>query len=252
MIQSYKRPKTLEEAIELLSRTDVRYVPMGGGSKVSRVRDENIGVVDLQSLGLDRIVSHGNHLSIGATVTLETLSSTEEIPMGLKKAIYLEGAANLRNQATIAGALMSAEGRSPFAAGMVALDTEMIWQPGDVVSNLGDWMAARISAGKLITSMRIPIHASLALESVARTPLDRPLVLVALSRWPSGRTRIVLGGWGNEPKLAFDGPDAGGAVEAVKDALSRAGDAWASVEYRQDTAAKLVARILDPGNRAGG
>jgi CO/xanthine dehydrogenase FAD-binding subunit len=245
MIQSYQRPKTIEEAIELLSRQDIKYVPLGGGSVISRLKDEKIGVVDLQSLGLNQIEFKGSHLVIGATATLEALLQYQSTPVGLKSAIYKEAAFNIRNQASIAGSLISTDGRSPFAAAMIALDATMTWQPGDVEVGYGDWVAVREPIKKLVSSVRIPVNVNLWVESVGRTPYDLPIILVAVSRWPSGRTRIVLGGFGYEPILAFDGPDSGGAIEAVQDALSRADDAWASATYRQDAALQLTQRILN-------
>jgi CO/xanthine dehydrogenase FAD-binding subunit len=98
--------------------------------------------------------------------------------------------------------------------------------------------------GRLITQVTIPLNASLAYEYVARTPADRPIVCVAVARWPSGRTRVVLGGYGQLPLLAMDGPEATGAETAVEDAFSQASDAWASSAYRQATALTLIRRIL--------
>ncbi len=219
MIKTYHRPETLEEALSLLSSTDVIHIPLGGGSVISQIKDRDFGVVDLQRLGLDQIELQGNFLMIGATVTLEQLREHVHTPPGLKAALEKEVSTNLRNQATVAGALISADGRSPFAAAMAALDAEMTWLPGDVVIHYGDWVSIRESPGKLLTAIKIPINTTFSLESVARTPVDRPIVLVALNRWPSGRIRIVVGGTGNSPVLAMDGQDSSGAELAVRNAF---------------------------------
>ena len=84
----------------------------------------------------------------------------------------------------------------------------------------------------------------LAYEYVARTPADLPIVCAAVAVWPSGRTRVVLGGYGEEPVLAMDGPDGGGAEIAAKDAYSHSEDQWATTEYRQEMAKVLVNRGL--------
>jgi CO/xanthine dehydrogenase FAD-binding subunit len=112
--------------------------------------------------------------------------------------------------------------------------------------SLGDLLPVRGERleGCLITNITIPLNARLAYEVVARTPADLPIVCVALARWPSGRVRLALGGYGTAPVLALDGPEAGGAEQAAKIAYSQAGDEWASAEYRQDMAAVLALRCL--------
>jgi hypothetical protein len=67
-------------------------------------------------------------------------------------------------------------------------------------------------------------------------------VCAAVVMWPSGRTRVALGGFGSSPALAFDGSETEGVEIAARDAYSQAGDEWASAEYRQDVAGVLVKR----------
>ena len=80
--------------------------------------------------------------------------------------------------------------------------------------------------------------------TIARTPADRPIVCVAAARWPSGRTRLALGGFGAAPTLAMDGPEDSGAQIAAASAYSQAGDEWASAEYRSEAAGILALRCL--------
>ena len=61
-------------------------------------------------------------------------------------------------------------------------------------------------------------------------------------RWPSGRTRLALAGWGPTPILALDGNEPGGVVEAAQNAFSEAEDEWASAEYRSKMAGILANR----------
>jgi CO/xanthine dehydrogenase FAD-binding subunit len=91
----------------------------------------------------------------------------------------------------------------------------------------------------------LPLNAHLAYEYIARTPADWPLVCAGVARWPSGRTRVVLGGFGAAPLLAMDGPLPDGAQIAAADAYSQAGDEWASAEYRREMASLLTLRALD-------
>jgi CO/xanthine dehydrogenase FAD-binding subunit len=97
---------------------------------------------------------------------------------------------------------------------------------------------------RLVTEVEIPLQADLSFKKVARTPDDLPVLSLALARWPSGRVRIALGGFGSAPILALDAPESGGVEEAVRDALSNAEDAWGTAAYRQDIGVKLVRRML--------
>lgn len=247
MIQTYYRPKTLDEAVQILSRTDGTYLPLGGGVTLSQGSDEAVSVVDLQALSLDQLLAEGQFLHIGAAAKLQDLAEFASIQPGLKMAIYSETNLNLRRQATVAGALITANGRSTFAAAMLALDAVLTWMPGELEQAVGDYFALRTTprAAKLVTKAQIPLNVEFSFEKVSRTPEDLPILCAALARWPSGRTRIALGGFGAAPILAFDAPESGGVDTAVTDALSRADDAWASAAYRQDVGAALILRMLN-------
>jgi CO/xanthine dehydrogenase FAD-binding subunit len=96
----------------------------------------------------------------------------------------------------------------------------------------------------LITKVNFPVNLKVAYESIARTPADQPIVCVVIAQWASDRTRVALGGWGEAPILAMDGPEADGVEIASRDAYSHAEDAWAGAEYRQEMAGILAIRCL--------
>jgi putative selenate reductase FAD-binding subunit len=245
MITDYHRPQTLEEALKLLSAPNTR--PLGGGTVLAHPGDKSFTVVDLQSLGLDKLHKSGNNLEIGATVTLQTLLESPYTPAALKAALILEAPINLRNMGTVAGALVTSDGRSPFAAVMLALDAKLTVLSGESpVVSLGNFFPLRqeILQGKIITKIEIPLQTKLAFETVARSPTDKPIVCVALAQWPSGRTRLVIGGWGISPSLALDGNDTSGVEAAARNTAHDAADEWASAEYRRDIAVVLAKRCL--------
>jgi hypothetical protein len=110
---------------------------------------------------------------------------------------------------------------------------------GEVLAVREQWLG-----GKLITAVNIPLHVRLVFECVSRTEGDEPIVYAAVAKWPSGRTRLVLGGMGKSPLMAMDGPEAYGIEEAAKNAYSHNGDVWSSTEYRQEMAVLLARRCL--------
>jgi CO/xanthine dehydrogenase FAD-binding subunit len=215
MITAYHRPESLDDAVSLLSRPNA--YPLGGGTMLSKPTQESIEVIDLQTLGLNKIHKKGNNLEIGATATLQQLLENSSAPTALKVALRLEAPFNLRNAATAAGTLVAADGRSPFTT----------------------------------IGIEIPLSTKLAFETVARTPADKPLVCAALAHWASGRTRLALGGFGKVPLLAMDGTEASGLESTARNAYHEAEDEWASAEYRMQMAATLAVRCLQHvGNSA--
>ena len=280
MIIEYQRPKTIEEALRLLNRPEPITLPLGGGTAlVPAVRkgQQAFAVVDLQALGLNKIEQRGNVLHLGATVTLQALLDTPGLPAMLYEVIRLEATHNLRQAASLAGTLAAADGRSPLATALLALDAALTIRGagGSEKVGLGDWLPLRQAGpgGRLITELTLPTNVRLAYEYVARTPADQPIVCVALAQWLAGtkqpaagknqpaagreqpaagggglalgRTRLALGGWGAAPRLALDGPEPGGLEAAAQNACSQADDQWASAEYRRSVAATLAKRCLD-------
>jgi CO/xanthine dehydrogenase FAD-binding subunit len=258
MIIGYDRPHSIEEALKLISAEKTH--PLGGGTVLTHTPGGPFSVVDLQALKLDTLHSSGIHLEIGATVTLQTLLEFPQTPSALKKCLKLEAPLNLRTMGTVAGALVSSDGRSPLAAVLLALDAKVTVvhrplhsTPPHLVHellSLGDLLPVRyeLLQGKLITKIEIPLNTKLNYQYVARSPADKPIVSASLSLWPSGRTRLVIGGWGNSPSLAMDGTDKTAIQITARNAAHDATDEWASAEFRSSIAAVLAERCLDGQN----
>jgi CO/xanthine dehydrogenase FAD-binding subunit len=244
MITEYHRPETLEAALKLIRRKAPETRPLGGGTVLSAPSDAPVAVVDLQALKLNKISRKGNSLHIGAAATLQALLETEGVQAALAVAVRHEAAYNIRQVATVAGSLVAADGRSPFALAMLALDAQLELQPKDKTLGFGDLLALRAEklSGKLITKVVISRQALLSYQYVARTPADLPIVSLALARWPSGRTRLAVGGFGAAPALALDGKESSGIDAAIENALSDASDQWGSVDYRLEAARALAKR----------
>lgn len=244
MITTYHRPKSMDEALTLLSNPKI--LPLGGGTLLSHTSiADRMEVVDLQSLGLDFINKKGNELEIGATATLQQLFESEGCPDDLKSALKLEAPLNLRNSATVAGTLVSCDGRSTLAVVMLAMDAKLtiVVNRQSQIVNLGDFLPLRPRG--LITSLTIPLNVKLAFKYVSRTPADKPIVCAALAQWNSGRTRLAVGGYGASPMLAMDGTESEGLETAARNAFHEATDEWGSAEYRMDIAATLAKRCLE-------
>lgn len=254
MIIEYVRPERIEDALVYICRPEPKTYPMGGGTVLNRPSRKRYAVCDLQALGLSQIERRGNHLVLGATTPLQRVEQAASLPAGMDEAIRLEGTANLRQVATTAGTLVSADGRSSFAGALLALDAKLDFASlagGKQTVSVGELLALREKqlVGKLILSVTIPLNVDLCFEAIARTPRDLPVVYAMLARWPTGRIRLVLGGTGKAPTLVVDGPQEDGLVSAACAAYSQAGDRWASAAYRQEMAGILTTRCLEQVTR---
>lgn len=220
MIIAYHRPKSLDEALALLARSDPQTVPLGGGTVLSRPGPGSFAVVDLQDLGLNRIEASSGRLEIGATVALQDLYAHAGIPSGLRQAIRRETTYNLRQTASVAGALVSADARSPFATGMLALDAGLVWASGEETSLETYYSQPEPRKTGLILRVVISSDGMCRYLSVAKTPADVPLVCGAVGQWPDGRQRLVIGGIGAHPfvlqdKTKAQGQEAWTSLDAV-------------------------------------
>jgi len=247
MISTYFRPKTIDDAVALLTDSTKDLQPMGGGTRISRVQAGEFGVVDLQDTGMDQITKRGQRIVAGATVRLDQLLEHPEVHSEIKRAIRIDVSENLRNMATLGGWLVSSDGRSILSTLLLALDTTLTWEPEEQRVRMGNWLPVRKHEppGVLLTELEWWLRPHLVFEYVARSPKDRPILVVAAAQWGSGRTRIALGGYGDSAIIAMDGPEDRGVDVASRDAYYDADDQWATALYRREVASKLALRCLD-------
>lgn len=242
MITAYYRPKSIQEALQLLK--DPANVPIGGGSTLSNIQ-RDVAVVDLQNLGLNKISEIGDRIIIGAAITLESMLNYFSSSADMENAIKIEASKNQREQATIAGLVCTSDGRSPLLSLLLALDVSIKWQPDDIETSLGSFLAQRNNWRKdgLITEFSFAKDINYRFESVGRSPFDLPVICIAAAQWPSKRLRIVAGGFGSLPILVSDGNSSDNVELAVENALLTASDEWTSAEYRIAAGKKIAARI---------
>jgi probable selenate reductase FAD-binding subunit len=245
MIVEYHRPESIEAALALLARNDPETVPLGGGTILSRRAKPEFAVVDLQKLGLNQVERQGEMLQIGSTVTLQDLVESDDILPELAAAAKREASYNLRQAATVGGTVAARDGKSPLLSVLLAMDADLIWMPGERLVGLGDWLAARSDwRHGMIVQVRVPVNVEVGYEQVGRSPADQPIISVAVARWASGRTRVVLGGDLPLPILAADGTGGDGIEETSLNAYSHYRNQKYSHTYIQETTRALMRRLL--------
>jgi CO/xanthine dehydrogenase FAD-binding subunit len=238
------RPSTIEEAVELLKRG----IPLAGGTEITPRRRVLQAVIDLSKLGLDQITISESRISIGATTKLQAILESNDLPQTLRDVCRLEAGWNIRNMATIAGVIKTADGRSPLMTVLLAINPDVIYEPGGERINLDAFLDIR-DQPQIIRSIEFNTPLDLYYEQVARSPRDYPLVSVALLKQAGTKgeagVRISLGGFDQRPiQIETMKDDLEGAAHLAKDAYANADDAWASGEYRSHVAEVLVNRLV--------
>ncbi len=195
MITEYFRPHDINEALQLLKNNPKGAFPLGGGTVLSQFDSDNISVVDLQLLKLDKINKTGPILSWGACVTLQNLVENELSPQAIKDSVVHEGAINNRRTGTIAGALVSQKGVSPLGAVLTAMDAQVISEPGGVSSGIADWSKGLIPGmpSRLITAINVNDGIKAVYLSISKTPADAPMAYSGMSLDAAGIYRWSIG-----------------------------------------------------------
>jgi CO/xanthine dehydrogenase FAD-binding subunit len=242
----YHRPETLKEALQLLEDSQ----PMGGGTALTPMRHKLDGVLDLQGLDLGGLTVQEDAIRFGAGLRLQAIvDAAGSFPPRFIQAVRHETALNMRNAATLAGLVVSGDGRSPLLTVLAAMAANIMLEPGGERMSLLDFFSNRSDRTDpfLITQIETFNPDRLAYEMVARSPMDRPIVCACAALRPDGKIGLSVGGFGDHP-VPLPDADRGADLEelgwAASTAYAQAGDAFASAEYRSAVAAVLIKRAM--------
>ena len=274
-LREYHRPDNLQEALQLLRRPKPRTVPLAGGSALIGSDDHSVeAVVDLQNLGLRYVrMDSGTRakLRLGAMATLADISHSEaarDIYDGIiAEAAHRCAGSVLRNQATIGGAVAVADPADELLVALLACDARiLIYVPEALELPLSDFLAQReelLAEHALITEIAVSRpqrRTGAALQRIARTPADAPIVCAAAALLfgedgTCTAARLALGGVAVRPLRLpqVEAMLAGQALNerlieeaaaAVPSQLAPPSDFKASGEYRREMAGVLARRAL--------
>lgn len=237
---NYFRPKTIEEAITLKEKhPDARYI--AGGLSFQNI-ENGLFLIDLQQLP-KQLVKKKNIIEIGSTHTLENILPSFAEIKDVITALQIEASKNLRNQITLGGFIKKANGRSPFLCCLAVLNCWIYMEPGNKKVDLNQFHLIREVNQDLITKVELRIPDSFHFESIGRSPLDKPIICCASSKY--GDVQLLsLGGFGSWPML-INSEIAANSKNLEKLLLDKVqDDQWASAEYRISIAKILINRML--------
>ena len=240
-LKAYHRPKTVQEALQLLSRPQINSAILAGGTyTIARLSERVDEVVDLQAIGLTNVDFTGKGVMLGAMVRLQTLVDDNRMPDLLRRATRREGPNTMRNVATIGGVIAGPYRESELLAALLVLDAQVKIQTITDTKTilLNDFLLdvpAALNSG-LITSVSLATMGKTATACVGRTPADTSIVAAIGRIADDGQIRLALTGVANLPVLVDP--------NNVKAAVNPISDFRGSKEYRRHMAATLTKRVL--------
>jgi carbon-monoxide dehydrogenase medium subunit len=282
----YHRPKSLDEAIGLLSRHGEQAKVLSGGMSLLPTLKLRLGsvahLVDINRVpGLDTVKEEGGFLRIGAMTRQSALERSDLIrrkyPI-LGDAVPLIADPLVRNRGTVGGNVANGDPANDEPAIMIALGATLVAHgpKGEraipatkFYTGLYETALAR---DEILTEIRIPVPPAKsggAYQKLKRKTGDYAAAAVAVqltldAKGAVASAGIALTNAGPTPVEAAEAakfllgktPDAKTIAEAAKLAAAKSnpsGDHRGSVEYKRDMARVLAGRALQTAvQRAGG
>ena len=269
----YYRPKTVEEAVRLLTQPYITAVLLSGGALRLAATDDPAyeAVVDLQAVeGLtDIAVLDDGVMRLGASATFEAIARHPATPALLREAMTRSLTWNRRNAITPGEAVEYPGEVAEVIAALLALDATVIFAlPEERRVPLAEMdmllTQPRLPQKGLITAVEIALphgREGWGAAYVARTPADEAIVYAAavLDTDEDGTitaARLALAGAWEEPaRLAAKTANAlvGGVLDEMRIAetlrvlaaeVEPVADFRGSVEYRREMAVTMTRRVL--------
>lgn len=271
----YVSPRTLDEALTVLSGTENAKVLSGGMSLIPLMKLRLVRpgtVVDISRIpGLDAIVDHGDHIEIGAMVrTAETARNelVAEHATALGEAASSTADIQVRNQGTTCGSIAHADLAADQPAAVLALAGTMVAASTRGTREIPaadffvDTLTSALEADEILVKILIPKGGRSVYRKLGRRGGNSDYPIAAAAVWvdSDGGTiadaRIAITGVSSKPYLATESAAAlvgtGGSEEAIREAASHATagvvvleDLYATVDYRAHLAEVYVKRALD-------
>jgi carbon-monoxide dehydrogenase medium subunit len=264
----YARPRTVDEAVALLSSHDGARALAGGQTLVNVMKQRAASpdvLVDLADLEeLRSIAIAGDTLELGAMVTYTAMMASSEVDVArpiLAEVVAAIADVQVRNRGTIGGNVCSNDPTNHLPPLLVALGATMTivgpggtrWVGADEFF-VGVYLTA-VGEGELLTKISVPA-AGHARDGFAAVTIgaDGTCILNAAATLDSGDPRVVIGCVDAVPvALTPSGSDEESIRAAVREAgLEPPSDFHASADYRRHLAEVCAVRAVRRANERKG
>ena len=251
-IEHYHRPKTVQEASELLVASGNHGAIVAGSTSITIRRPSVVTtLVDLSRVGLDKIVSTPTEVTIGAMTPLSTLVSHPEI-QGLydgvlSDAASMVGSSPLRNRITLGGNAIQVLPWSDLPGVLIALKARFHFegrksQVVEAAKFYEQHPSKTLEPGDILTSIEIPrpttpVRATYHKE--AKTRFDYAALTVTTVCWFDANTvsdaRVTYGSIRPMPVRSTEAEsELVGRVPTADDIVRAAARASGAIDPSQD------------------
>lgn len=163
---TYRRPKTLEEAVSLFESAEDAAFVSGGHTLIPAMKSRLAApevLIDVRAIpDLHGIVRDGNRLIIGAATTHFSVSTAGEIQSEIPALAHLAGSIadiQVRHMGTIGGSLANNDPAADYPSAILSLNAAIITDRGvyDADSFFDGLFTTALERGEIITRVSIPI-----------------------------------------------------------------------------------------------
>lgn len=257
-VNEYYRASSLEDAYRKLQENPKNLI-LAGGLWIKKIGQDLNCLIDLSTLGLDKISETKDEVIVGSLVTQRDFEKSPIINSLFSGAMAFATrevmGVNFRNIATIGGSIM---GRYPFSdviSGLLPYDVTLEFYPKASMS-LEEYLSYKGKMNSILVAIHIKKDIGKGFFKKAKTTaLDFPIVNIAVSKI-NKEYRIVVGARPMVAALAKDAMKYINSCSSIKDEdykkaaelavneLSFLDNKDASKEYRIDLAKVYIARGL--------
>lgn len=258
MVKDYVRPKSLEEAYELLSSS--RNSRIVGGGAILRLGSKRINTaIDLCDLDLNFINETDETIEIGAITTFRELEKSEIIKKyfgnllsdALKEIVGVQ----FRNYVTVGGSVYSKYGFSDLITALLVLDcTVVLHKNGEI--KLEDYLNTRLKGRDILTKIVLKKEETItSYKTIRKSTSGYPTLNVAVAKNKDG-FKIAVGARPRVAALAHEAAEflnsnssidedvALKAGEICSESLKFGSNYLGTEEYRKEICKVLVKRAI--------
>ncbi|MFL6260418.1 MAG: FAD binding domain-containing protein [Thermoanaerobaculia bacterium] len=255
----FHRPQSVADAVALLRTNEAAKLLAGGQSLLPVMKLDLAQPSDLVSLaglaGLREIRSEGNDLVIGALVTHDEVSTSDEVRRRIPGLAGLAGGigdAQVRNRGTIGGSIAHADPAADYPAAVLALGATIVTDRRQIAADdfFQGFFQTALEPDEIITSVRFPVPQCSAYAKFPHPASKYAVVGVMVAR-TGGGVRVAVTGAGSkvfqvpalESALAANfSPDAVASGAVDPGSLRSGGEA--SPEYRAHLITVMARRAV--------
>lgn len=247
----YKAAETLEEAWQLNQKKN--NVLIGGMLWLKMSKKRYNTVIDLSSLGLDKIEESETQFRIGSMVTLRSIETHEGLEKytcgAMKESLKHIVGVQFRNSATLGGSIYGRYGFSDVLTMFMAMDSYVELYKGGIVP-IAEFAASKYERDIIVSVIVKKTPGVFAYESVRNSSTDFPVLTCCVGKM-DGKVKAAIGARPMRAVTVYDDENifthmtlenAEKFAQYVQNKVLVSGNVRAGKEYREHLVKVLIKR----------